>query len=365
MRFTPALLAAALALTADLAASGLAQVLPAGKFSARDGRPGPGKHWQLSDAQGAALAAQLNAVATKTPISIDYEHQSVLAPTNGQAAPAAGWMVAFEWRAGAGLFATVNWTPRAKAYIAADEYRYISPVILFDEQTGAVMGLHNCALVANPAILGMDAVQAALSAQFTPASTEPPTPTKPLKGTPMDLLTLVALLGLTAGATAADVTTAIAALMARPLVPAALSTALGLPATADEAAAVAALTRKLGTPDATTLQAMAALQAQVATLSAQANSRAVTETVDAAIAAHKLVPAQRDWAMNTGKADMATLTTYLAATPAIAGLAGQTAGRNEAPNTPVAALSASQALLAQQLGLDPAKYLAQLNLQAA
>ena len=364
MRFNPTLLAAALALTADLVASGVVQILPAGKFAARDGRPGPGKFWQLSDTQGTALAANLSTVAAKTPISIDYEHQSVLAATNGQAAPAAGWMTGFKWRAGAGLFATVNWTPRAKAYIAADEYRYISPVILFDPKTGDVVGLHNAALVANPAILGMEAVQAALSALVNVSPTDPTDPPAK-KETVMDLTTLVALLGLAAGATAADVTTFLTALMARPLVPAALSAALGLPTTTDEAAALAALNRKLGAPDAATLQAMAALQAQVSTLRAQANSRAVNETVDAAIAAHKLMPAQRDWAVGLGTNDMAQLTAYLAATPAIPGLAGQTHGRQELPNTPVVALSASQALLAAQMGLDPAKYLAQLNLQAA
>lgn len=365
MRFNPALLAAALALTGDMAASGLVQILPAGKFSARDGRPGPGKFWQLSDTQGTALAATLSAVAAKTPISIDYEHQSVLAATNGQAAPSAGWMTGFEWRAGAGLFATVNWTPRAKAYIAADEYRYISPVILFDPKTGDVVGLHNAALVATPAILGMQAVQAALNAQFSADPSHPTTNQPPKKETAMDLTTLVALLGLAAGATAADVTTFLTALMARPLVPAALSAALGLPTTADEAAALAALTKKLGAPDAATLQAMAALQAQVTTLSAQANSRAVNEAVDAAIAAHKLMPAQRAWAVGLGTNDMAQLTAFLSATPAIPGLAGQLHGRQELTNTPVAALSATQALLAAQMGLDPAKYLAQLNLQAA
>lgn len=163
--------AAVQALTADAAATGVAQLLPAGRFAARDGRPGAGKHWQLTDQAGAALAAELSAIAAKTPIAIDYEHQSVLAATNGQPAPTAGYMVSFDWRNGAGLFARVNWMPRARAFIAAGEYRYISPVILADEQTGVVVGLHNAALVSTPAILGMDAVaelgpeQVALKAQ--------------------------------------------------------------------------------------------------------------------------------------------------------------------------------------------------------
>ena len=330
MRFTPTLIAAALALTGDLVASGLAQVLPAGKFAARDGRPGPGKFWQLSDKQGTALATSLSAVAAKTPISIDYEHQSFLAATNGQAAPAAGWMVGFEWRAGAGLFATVNWTPRAKAYIAADEYRYISPVILFDPATGQVVGLHNAALVANPAILGMEAVQAALSALANVSPTDPTDPPAN-KETAMDLTTLVALLGLAAGATAADVTTFLTALMARPLVPAALSAALGLPTATDEAAALAALTAKLAAPDASAAPAMLALQTQLATLQTEVTDRKVAEVVEAAIGAHKLAPAQRDWATKLGKANMAQLNAFVASAPAIAGLGGQTNGRGDPP----------------------------------
>ena len=128
---------------------------------------------------------------------------------------------------------------------------------------------------------------------------------------------------------------------------------------------MAALTKKLGTPDAGTLQAMAALQAQVATLSAQANSRTVTEAVDTAIAGHKLMPAQRGWAMNLGTSDMAQLTAYLAATPAIPGLAGQTGGRRDLPAGPgnddpqsiardAVALQASQAVLGLRLSTPEA-----------
>ncbi len=138
----------------------VAQLLPAGEFSARDGRPGPGKTWKLNDAQGQALAAELGAIAARTPIAIDYEHQSIMAATNGQPAPSAGYMLSFEWRNGAGLFARVQWNERALAYIRAGEYRYISPVILFNKVTGQITGLHNAALVSTPALLGMDAVQA-------------------------------------------------------------------------------------------------------------------------------------------------------------------------------------------------------------
>lgn len=323
MRSRLALLAAALALTAQ-AANGMAQLLPAGEFASRDGRPGPGKTWKLGDAQGRALAERLNAVAALTPIAIDYEHQSMLAAANGQPAPSAGYMLGFEWRDGTGLFARVEWTERALGFIKAGEYRYISPVILFDTKTGEITGLHNAALVSTPALLGMDAVQAALANEF------PPTPLK--QESDMDLATLVALLGLAAGASAQDVTTAIQALIAqaaRPAVPAALAAQLGLQANADEAAALSALAKRLSTPDQATLQQMTALQAQVAELRSAAADRVVSELVDGAIAAHKLTPAQRDWAVNLGKADLAQLNAFITTAPAIPGLAGQIHGRTD------------------------------------
>lgn len=321
MRYLAALLANAL----PVQANGLAQLLPAGRFSSRDGRPGPGKHWTLTDAAGQDLATRLNAIASKTPISIDYEHQTLLAATNGQPAPAAGWIQSVEWRNGEGLFATVKWTDRALALIAADEYRYISPVILYD-QAGNVTGLHNAALVSVPALVGMDAVQAALAAHF------PTTTSADRQETHMELVQLIALLGLAAGATAADVTAAITALMARPApgsVPAALAAALGLGSAADEAAALAAV-GQLRKPDASSVQTIATLQTQLAALTAQMNTRTVNEAVDAAIAAGKLVPAMREWAVKLGQADMTQLNAYVAAAPVIPGLAGQGGGRREA-----------------------------------
>lgn len=366
MRLIATLLATALALSADQAASGRAQLLPAGKFAARDGRPGPGKHWTITDAAGAKLADALSAIAAKTPISIDYEHQSILAATNGQPAPAAGWMVGFEWQPGAGLFAKVNWTARALGLIQADEYRYISPVILYDAQ-GNVTGLHNAALVSTPAIVGMDAVQAALAAAF-PESVPRQTARQPAhqpvtKESTVDLIILATMLGLAATANVQDVTAALQALIARPALPATLCAQLGLQTNADETAALAALTKKLGTPDAATLAAMQAMQAQVVALSAKVNDRAVAEVVDAAIAADKLNPGMRDWALNLGRNDLAALNAYVAAAMPIPGLRGQVKGRELDPASKTDTLTPTQALLAARMGLDPKAYLAQLNLQ--
>ena len=317
MRFA-ALLATAL----PLLANGQAQLLPAGEFAARDGRPGPGKTWKLDDAAGTALAATLNAIAQRTPISIDYEHQTMLARSNGQPAPAAGWITAVDWRAGEGLFAQVNWTERARGHINANEYRYISPVIVYDA-AGHVVGLHNAALVSVPAIVGMEPVVAALAALIE----HPPATKDPV----MDRKLLAAALGLAEDATDTQINERIAALAAlekAPPCPKALTAALGLADGADEAAALAALAKVRSTPDSATLAQVSELQGQVTALSAQIAERQVAETVDAAIGAHKLLPAQRDWALGLGRANLAQLHAFVAATPQIPGLAGQSGGQD-------------------------------------
>lgn len=314
MRFAAALLATAL----PLLANGQAQLLPAGEFTGR----GHGQSWKLDDAGGAALAAQLNDIAQRTPISIDYEHQTMLAKSNGQPAPAAGWITSVEWRQGTGLFAQVNWTERAKGHIAANEYRYISPVIFFDKQNN-VVGLHNAALVSVPAIVGMEPVVAALAALIE----QPPAE----KGPFMDRKQLIAALGLKDDATDTQITERIAALSAlekAPPLPKAMTAALGLAEGADEAAALAALAKVKSSPDAASLAQMNELQGKVATLSAQILERDVTELVDGAIDAHKLMPAQRDWALNLGKTNMAQLKAYVDSAVAIPGLAGQSNGQD-------------------------------------
>lgn len=363
MRFATALLTATL-LLADGQANGQVQLLPAGEFAARDGRPGKNLKWSLTDEQGHAVAAAMNATIAATPIVIDYEHQTLLARTNGQAAPAAGWMRRVSWLTGKGLMAEVDWTERAAAAIKAREYLYISPVITHDPATGQVTGVHMAALTNYPALLGMDAA-AALS-----ALTDPPEPKEP----PMkQLLTaLAAALAMPHLATA-DEATAVAALQAwkpqqaKPQVPVALTTLLGLQAGADEAAALAAIA-KLQAPDATTAQTIAALTAQLNTLTAQINGDKVARDVDAAINAGKLTPAQRDVYLKIGATNYELLTATLASLQAIPGLAGQNAATKAAgagsEGQPVTALTADQSLIAQQLGIAPADYLKQLQ-QAA
>jgi phage I-like protein len=349
MRLITALLASAFALTPT---PGEAQLLPAGTFAARDGRPGPGKSWKVNDAQGARLAADINAIAEKTPIVIDYEHQTLRAESNGQPAPAAGWITRVEWRAGQGLFATVNWTDAAKARIANGEYRYISPVITADE-AGNVVGMHLAALVNHPALLGMEPVVAQLAARF---NTHEPTESS------MALLSvLIALLGLPATTTETDITTAITAqhgelqaLKAKPAVPVALAAALGVKADADEPTAVAALAAlKGGGVSATTR--LAALTTEVATLQSQLIERDLQELLDGALKASKITPAEVESLKTIGKKDLAWLRTHLAAKVAINGLAGQSGGKPPGGSGADGA-TADELIVCRAMGITPEQF---------
>lgn len=141
------------------------RILPAGIFRAKDGRPSGIPGWKMD----ATIAARLIAnTANGDDLSIDYEHQTILAHTNGQPAPAAGWFRQMVWREGQGLFAVdVKWTDKAKAMIAAGEYRYISPVFNYSAVTGEVTRLAGLGLTNNPALMGLtDLSQVALSASL-------------------------------------------------------------------------------------------------------------------------------------------------------------------------------------------------------
>ncbi len=96
------------------------------------------------------------------PIPVDFEHQTLggefASPTG--LAPAAGWIKQV-WRdPGRGLFALVQWNPRAVEMIKSGEYRFISPVLAVRSSDRRAVALHSAALTNKPAIGGMDAVAA-------------------------------------------------------------------------------------------------------------------------------------------------------------------------------------------------------------
>lgn len=303
------------------------QLLPAGQFAASDGRPGPGKKWQLSDAQGRALAEAINQRGNE--FVIDYEHQTVLSAENGQPAPAAGWASRVEWRDGVGLFAIdIRWTERAKTMLAAGEYRYISPVLVSDK-SGTVVDVLHAALVNVPGLDMLPPLSDALAARLN-ANTFPPASTE---RTAMTFLArLVATLKLAAESTEDQVLAAIDALSKTAARSADLETQVA--------------TLKASTETGTT--AMAALQAEVATLRASETKRQQDELIATALKDGKLLPAQEAWARTL---TVDALKGYVASAPAIAALNGNQTGGKGSDRTDLAD--------AEQLRTKAAKYIAE------
>jgi phage I-like protein len=344
-----ALLAAAL----SMQASADVHVLPAGEFTGMDGRPGNSLAWKLSDAEGAKLAALLTARHAKVQFQFDYEHQLMNAESNGQPAPAAGWASAFEWRNGEGLYALdVRWNARALTMIEANEYKYISPVLVYDKKTGEVVDLLNAALVGRPNLelnpVAQERVAAMnASAQFT----------NPKENPPMTVaLAILMALGLQADNTEAQALAAIDGLKTKSTSVLALNSALGIDQAADEATAVtaiAALKAKSVTGGDTTLAMIQGMQAELATLKAAANAQAVEGLVQAALTAGKLVPAQVVWAKQLGNVDVAQLSAFLKDAPTVAaGLAStQSKGEPERDAAGKAVLSADQKAMCAHMGL--------------
>lgn len=89
--------------------------------------------------------------ARQNDMVIDYEHQTL----TGQEAPAAGWVKGLEDRGADGIWARVEWTPRAVEYLRNKEYRYLSPVVLVRRSDRRAVRLHSFALTNTPAIDGM------------------------------------------------------------------------------------------------------------------------------------------------------------------------------------------------------------------
>lgn len=335
------------------------QLTPAGAFRARDGRPTDVAAWFIN-ADIAARVIQLASAAANSLV-IDYEHQTLNAEVNGQPAPAAGWFKNMEWREGVGLFAVnVDWTDKAKAFIAAKEYKYISPVFSYSKTTGEVIKMLHVALTNTPALDGMQAV--ALKNLETSLQLPPPEETM----NPV-LKALLAKLGLPETTSEADAMTAVTALKAKAdQIDAKDAEIVGLKAKAEqltakdaEIAALKANNAGSGNPDPAKfvpIEAMTAMQNEIAALSAKFQTGEVNDVVTVALKEGRLLPAQESWARELGNKDLASLKAFVASAPAIAALK-QTQTQGKAPVTdPNADLSDEQVAICKSLGLSKEDY---------
>ena len=81
-------------------------------------------------------------------LPIDINHAEFHRAPKGEESPAAGWIEQLEVRDGA-IWGRVAWTPAGEAALGAKAYRYLSPALLADKD-GRVRGLAGAGLVNRP-----------------------------------------------------------------------------------------------------------------------------------------------------------------------------------------------------------------------
>jgi phage I-like protein len=129
-----------MALAAESGAPAWVQLLPKGpEITGRDTR-----NWKISNPQSVITAS-----LARGPLHIDYEHASEHRAPKGLEAPAAGWITALEAREN-GVWAQVEWTPRAAQMIAEREYRFISPTFIYDGKTHEIVEIISAGLTNQP-----------------------------------------------------------------------------------------------------------------------------------------------------------------------------------------------------------------------
>ncbi|MBP2231778.1 phage I-like protein [Azospirillum agricola] len=288
------------------------QLLPAGTVKPSDGRA----PWTLADA--AAVVRASLAAAPHGVLAIDYDHAADLAAPKGGSAPAAGWITGMEVNAYGEVWADVEWTEAGARAIASKEYRFLSPSFLYAEKDRAITRVIGAALVNRPALPQLTALAHAhgdrmdpflavlLEALGLPKTADQSTAVAAvttLKAGTGPATALCAAAGLAAGATAEQLAAAVTSLKATADQLPAIASAAGLAATATPAELVAAVTTLKTNATAATV-----LETQVATLSSRLKTLEgdkVTAEVDAAIAAGKFVPAQRAELLALAAADKA------------------------------------------------------------
>lgn len=292
-------------------------VMPFGDpIAARDGRS-----WIMRDRAAAerVLAATRDMLGG-TDMMIDYDHQAAHASDGkGNRAPAAGWVKELRIEDD-GIHVTVDWTEGAQAALAKREYRYISPDFRFAKATREVTRLVRAGLTNSPAL-----DLPALAHRHDASPGEDPDMKKiticaaalcaalALSVKPDELTdeaALAAIKDLKAGKDGSD-----AAL-------ASVRSELQLADDADEATVLAAVQNagKAGAPDPTKYVPKDMFD-DVNTRLGKIEEERILASVDAAVAAGKIAPVQKQWAIDLGKKDEAALASFIASAVPFAGSA--------------------------------------------
>ncbi|RYB02032.1 phage protease [Lichenibacterium ramalinae] len=274
---------------------------PKGHVTTRDGRG-----FTFDPARLAARFA-----TDKVQIPVDLDHSTILLGARGETPKTVGYASAVEARDD-GTYVRVGWNAAGLAALAAGTHRYVSPTIHTDD-AGHATWLHSVALVSAPALGDMPALMAAM--------------------------------GLGGGGVPAQL--------------AGVAGALGLSATADEAAILAAIGGMV--PKATheaTLAALTETTGRLSALSATTRKADVERLVDDAVREMKIVPAQRPiyLAMCATEAGVGNFRELMAATTPMlqpSGLDGKVPPQDHGPQAVQEIIDAARLHVAEkaQLGI--------------
>lgn len=302
-------------------------LVPEGHFKGIDGRPfeATAKNgWLLTPERGQQIVAALN--QRSIDMVLDWEHATLKAQTQGTEAPAAGWCKAgaFEYVAGVGICSNDwSWTPRAAEQIAAQEYRYLSPVFLY-APNGELLSVLHAALTNTPNLDTLPEALLAAAAQDFFAQ-------NPQESTSMDELLeqLRWMLNLPLSATAEEIMAELAKLQSQiqdktGVVVAAnaqnLFDLLGVVETKIAANSQAHPDPSKFVP----IGVVSALHAQIATLSQAVKSNEVEELIVAACGDGRLLGEDmKAWATSLGESNPDALKDYLSHAPKIAALSSK------------------------------------------
>ena len=351
------LLVAACAIAFDANTSQTQLVLiPDGIFSGVDNRPFDAPHWNLTAENGQALAAALNKLAID--MVIDYEHGTLKAQKTGEPAPAAGWVHSgsFEYMAGIGLCSNSwNWTPRASEMIAAEEYKYLSPVIQYNPD-GAVHGLLCVALTNTPNLDSLPpALLAAAAQDFFNSNSEESNMDELLEQ-------LRWMLNLPLSATAEEIKAELGKLQSQISDKTGVAVAANSKHLFDAVTAIDTLktaANSQSAPDPSKFVPISmydAAKAKIADLSGEVKTKAAEDLITAALSDGRLLGADAEnWARDFADRDFDGFKKHLEATPKVAALSQQQS--RQTPQTPPAAsgqLDDVTAAIAAQMGVDTA-----------
>ena len=289
------------------------QLLPPGpNIQGRDGRV-----FVLKDAD--AVAKKSNAYLPNHPI--DENHAVDLRAPNGDPSPAFGWFQNVTVEKDGSVWADVEWTEKGKAAVSGLEYRYISPV-LFQQEEGVIELIARASLSNSP--------------NLDIKSLNNQAPAKPVKEK-NNMKSILAFLGLPETATEADALAAVTALKTS------LNSAQNKTPTVD-------LSVYAPRTDLVAMQNRAeTAEKELASLNSAKLKAEGEAAVEQAIKDRKIAPASKETyiALCSTKEGMENFKKIMAATPAIIGEGQQAPTGSPPTNT---SLNAEEVAMAKSMG---------------